>query len=301
MPKTVAETPGCENCPMQRLFPQNNFVPAFLVENSTRLCVGEAPGENEQTQGEPFVGSSGNWLFGREGENGKKSGGLYRAAGIDPATISKLNVLGCRPPDNNFPTDASARAYISKEEAEASLAQCWRSHVEPVLKSRNWSRIDCFGDKALTALTGQSGIMRWRGSPLAVPACGPEPLTVPTLHPSYIARDQSMLPAVVSDLAKSLALAPEHYNVQPTLDDVRAFTATEFSFDIECTRDTGKITMVGLSEKPFYAMCVPFSGAYIAELKRIFENAEVLYCQNGIAFDIPRLFPHLGLEWRPST
>lgn len=262
--------------------------------------MGEAPGEREAELCEPFVGTSGSWLFGKEGDNGKRSGGLYRAAGVDTSTVSKCNVLGCRPPGNVFPTDPDARTYISKPEAEEALKQCWTNHVEPVLKGRSWTRIDCFGDKSLTALTGHSGIMRWRGSPLAVPACGPEPLTVPTLHPSYISRDQSMLPAVVSDLKKSLALAPEYYNIQPTLEDVKAFTATEFSFDIECVRETGKITMVGLSDRPFYAMCVPFSGAYKAELKRIFENATILYTQNGIAFDIPRLFPELGLEWRPE-
>jgi uracil-DNA glycosylase family 4 len=300
LPKTVSETPGCENCPMQKLFPTNNFVPALLIKGSTRLCVGEAPGELEAEQGEPFVGTSGGWLFGKADEHGKRSGGLYKAAGVDTATVSKCNVLGCRPLNNKFPTDPDARAYISKEEAEASLEQCWNNHVRPVLTGRSWTRIDCFGDKALTALTGQTGIMRWRGSPLAVPACGPEPLTVPTLHPSYIARDQSMLPAVVSDLKKTLDLAPEHYNIQPTIEDVRAFTATTFSFDIECVRETGKITMVGLSDKPFHAMCVPFSGIYIPELKRIFENAKVLYTQNGIQFDIPRLFPELGLEWRPE-
>lgn len=298
--RQVKDVEGCNGCPLQKLFPMNNFVAPFLVPNSTRLCVAEAPGELEAERGEPLVGTSGSWLFGKE-VDGKRSGGLYRAAGVDTATISKCNVLNCRPPDNVFPTDAAARAYISKEEGEAAVAQCLKNHVIPVLKDRKWKRIDIFGSKSLEALCGVTGgIMRWRGSPLPIPELGPVPICIPTVHPAALARDQSLMPAVVSDLKKSLDTPPEYYNLEPSLEDVRAFTATEFAFDIETRMDTQEITMVGLCDRPYHAMCVPFAGAYKAELKRIFENAKVLYTQNGIAFDIPRLFPQLGLEWRPE-
>jgi uracil-DNA glycosylase family 4 len=279
---------------MARLFPNSNFVPAHLVAGS-RLCVGEAPGELEAERSEPFVGTSGGWLFGKEGENGKRSGGLYRAAGVEGATVSKCNVLGCRPPGNIFPTDPDARDYISKEEAEAALKQCWNNHVKPVLTGRNWTRIDCFGDKSLIALTGKTGIMRWRGSPLAVPACGPEPLTVPTLHPAYIARDQSYIPAVVKDLSKTLDLAPEHYNTTPTLEDVRAFQFREFATDIETVRTTGEITMVGLCGQKYTGLSVPPKGVYLTELKRIFANATDIVTWNGEQFDLPRL-KAIGIE-----
>lgn len=302
MPRQVKDVAECSGCPMQRLFPENNFVAPFLIADSTRLCIAEAPGERESEVGEPLVGPSGGWLFGKENEDGKRVGGLYKAAGVESATVSKCNVLNCRPPNNVFPTDADARAYISKEEAEASLKQCFRSHVLPVLKDRKWKRIDVFGTKALeTVCEVSGGITRWRGSPLPIPTLGPEPICVPTIHPAALAREQSIMPAVVSDLQKTTDVAPEHYNTHPTLDEVRAFTATEFAFDIECIRETGEITMVGLSDRPFYALCVPCSGAYKNELRRIFENAKVLYTQNGIGFDIPRLFPELGLEWRPES
>ena len=107
-------------------------------------------------------------MFGREIENGKRSGGLYKAAGVEGTSVSKCNVLSCRPPDNIFPTDADARAYISKEEAEASVKQCLHNHVKPVLESREWQRVDLLGGKALVFLTGKDGILRWRGSPLEI-------------------------------------------------------------------------------------------------------------------------------------
>jgi uracil-DNA glycosylase len=304
LPKTVSETPGCENCPVRNLFPNTVFVPPLLIEGSTRLACAECPGSTEVEQGTPLVGASGSWLRGKVDEHGRRSGGLYKAAGVDQSTVSLCNVINCgiaADHHNIYPTDTEARSYIAKEDAEKAQEHCLNAHVLPTLRSRTWSRIDILGSKALHALCKvEGGIERWRGSPLPVPALGDTALAVPTYHPSYIARDQSVLPAVISDLAKTTDLAPEYYNIQPTIEDVRAFTATTFSFDIECVRETGKITMVGLSDRPFYAMCVPFAGAYKAELKRIFENAEVLYTQNGIQFDIPRLFPELGLEWRPE-
>lgn len=280
---------------MSRLFPESSFVAPFLVPNSDRLCVAEAPGENESLVGEPLVGTSGSWLFGKADERGKRSGGLYKAAGIDGAAVSKCNVLQCRPPDNVFPTDPDARSYISKEEAEASVRQCLKNHVEPVLRNRSWKRVDILGDKALQALTGHSGILRWRGSPLAIPACGPEPITIPTLHPSYIARDQSYIPAVVKDLSKTLALAPEHYNTTPTLEDVKAFGFTEFAVDIETVRATDQITMVGLCGERFTGLSVPPTGVYLTELKRIFANATDIVTWNGEQFDLPRLRA-IGIE-----
>jgi uracil-DNA glycosylase family 4 len=297
----VKDLEKCDGCPFQRLFPDNNFVSPFLVEG-TRLAVAEAPGENEALLGEPLVGASGGWLFGKEIEPGKRSGGLYRAAGVDPNTVSKCNVINCRPPENVFPTDAEARSYISKEDAELTVKHCLGAYVEPLLKSRNWSRIDILGDKALRALTGlEGGITRWRGSPVVVPATGKTtPIAVATLHPAFLARSQELMPAVVNDLKKTTAVPKEHYNLTPSLEDVRAFQYREFAFDIECLRETGEITMVGLCGKPWEGMVVPAKGAYLTELKRIFENAEILYTQNGIAFDIPRLFPVLGLEWRPD-
>ena len=77
------------------------------------------------------------------------------------------------------------------------------------------------------------------------------------LHPSYILRDQSMIPVFIADLKKSLLEPPEHYNIYPSLQDVQNFTATTFAFDIETSRATGEIICVGLSDQVYHAMVVP--------------------------------------------
>ncbi len=274
---------------MRQLFPSNNFVPPRM--GGLRLVVAEAPGAEEAAAGEPLVGTSGKWLRGSPGEGGKRIGGLFYKAGVRDEELTLINCINCRPPENIFPTDPDARSYISEEDAEKAVAHCLSAHVHPVLASRPWKRIDLLGDKALRLLAERDGgIKRWRGSPLSLP-CLPdaEAIAVPTLHPAAIARDQTLIPAVISDLKKSLIQPPEHYNTHPSLDEVRSFQAKKICLDIETNPSTGEILCVGLSAREYEAMCVPFAGAYKTELRRILANAEEVIGQNLIQFDLPAL------------
>jgi len=269
---------GCgPDCPLVKFFPQANYVPP-KPGSGLRLVIAEAPGQDEDLQRIPLVGPSGRWFD-----------SLCRTAGIKRDELTLFNVLPCRPPDNVFPTDNAARSYISKEDADAVLRHCISCHLRPLLDSKPWSRVDLLGDKALVACTGLSGgILQWRGSPVSLVG-ETKPRAIPTLHPAYIARDQSMIPVVINDLKKSCIVPPEFYNIEPTLEDVRNFTATEFASDIECDIATRRITMVGLCAKPFYVMVVPFRGPYIHELKRIFAAAKRVYGHNLVQFDVPLL------------
>lgn len=272
----VSETPGCQGCPLARLYPQNNFVPLQLG-GSKRLAIGESPGEEESIQLRPFVGAAGKWLE-----------GMYRKAGIQKDEVTLVNCINCRPPDNVFPTDSDARSYISEAEAATAVAHCLEAHVWPVVRGRDWERIDLLGGHALHYIAGKDGIFTWRGSPVAVKGEA-KPRCVPTLHPSYIARDQSMIPVVVNDFKKNTNVPPEHYDVSPSLEALRAFTATEFAFDIENDPKTSEVFLVGLTSKAFTAVVVPFHGAYREEIKRIFASAKVIYGQNIIQHDLPIL------------
>ncbi len=71
------------------------------------LFVGEAPGANEDEQGEPFVGRSGDVL----------DAGL-RDAGLDRGDVRITNCVRCRPPDNRDPRNgelANCRDYLETE------------------------------------------------------------------------------------------------------------------------------------------------------------------------------------------
>lgn len=263
---------------MRRLFPENTFV-APRIGTNFRLMIGEAPGATEAEIGEPFAGTAGGWLR-----------NIYSKAGLNEAENSACNVIQCRPPDNIFPTDPHASSYISQKEAYEAIGHCANSHVRPFLLSRPWERIDIFGDKPLRfILERSSGIGRWRGSILNVPALGDKRIAVPTFHPAYIARDQAMFPVAINDVRKTLELEPEHYNIYPSLDDVRAFRAKKFAFDIETSGWTKEISMIGFSAEDYKAIVVPFTGEYIDEIKRIFIEAEEVIGQNLVQFDLPVL------------
>ena len=244
------------------------------------MAIGEAPGSTEAEEGRPFVGGSGRWLK-----------VIYAKAGAVEADNSVCNVIQCQPPNNVFPTDSQARNYISDSDAHKAVQHCIKNHVEPVLKSRPWKRVDTFGDKPLKFILEKSGgVTQWRGTILPVPALGPAPLAIPTFHPAYIARDQSMLPVAINDLRKTLEIEPEHYEIYPTLEQVRAFKSRSFAFDIECNRwNHNEISMVGLSAEPYHALVVPFTGEYIGELRRIFAAADEVVGQNCLQFDLPIL------------
>lgn len=263
---------------MQELFPNSNFVPPKRG-TGLRLVISEAPGSEEELRGEPLVGGSGRWYD-----------SMARKARVPRASVTITNCLSCRPPKNVFPTSSDARSYISLADAKEAVEQCYQNHVVPVLKSRPWTRIDLLGERPLRIVAKKNGgIFKHRGSPMPIPELGEKNIAIPTLHPAYVMRDQTYVPVVVNDFKKGLIEPPENYNIKPSLDDVRAFDAKEFCFDIETNRFTNEILMVGLSDKPFHAICVPFRGAYIPELKRIFRNATSLVGHNSIQFDLPIL------------
>ena len=71
------------------------------------LFVGEAPGANEDQQGEPFVGRSGDVLD-----------ETLREVGLDRGDVRITNCVRCRPPDNRDPHTeelANCREYLETE------------------------------------------------------------------------------------------------------------------------------------------------------------------------------------------
>lgn len=82
---------NCEKCELCRT--RTNLVFGGGNENSKILFIGEAPGENEDIQGEPFVG-----------RGGKLLDSYLTAAGLDRnRNIYIANILKCRPPKNRDP------------------------------------------------------------------------------------------------------------------------------------------------------------------------------------------------------
>jgi len=156
------EVAGCVQCPeLARARTQT----VFGVGNpQPRLCFfGEAPGADEDRQGEPFVGRAGQLLT-----------KIIEACTLRREEVYILNVLKCRPPGNRNP-------------AMDEVANC-RGFFEQQLEILRPEFICCLGLAATTALldTNQS-IGRLRGRFHAYR----DAKVVVTYHPAYLLRNPS--------------------------------------------------------------------------------------------------------------
>ncbi len=76
-------------------------------ENADLLVIGEAPGAEEDKQGEPFVGAAGQLL-----------NAMLHAVGLQREQVYIANIVKCRPPANRNPgkTEAAAcRQYLDRQ------------------------------------------------------------------------------------------------------------------------------------------------------------------------------------------
>ncbi len=87
----------CERCLLYRT--KTKDVPGVGNEHAEVMFIGEAPGKDEDLQGEPFVGAAGKFLNEMIESLGWKRGDIYIA-----------NVLKHRPPDNRDPETSEADA-----------------------------------------------------------------------------------------------------------------------------------------------------------------------------------------------
>lgn len=96
----------CQECGLAQS--RSQAVPGVGDRKAEWLVVGEAPGADEDAQGEPFVGQAGKLL-----DNMLAAIGLKRGAGVYIA-----NVLKCRPPNNRNPQDIEITAcepYLARQ------------------------------------------------------------------------------------------------------------------------------------------------------------------------------------------
>jgi uracil-DNA glycosylase family 4 len=97
---------GCQRCE-ELVESRSRIVDGVGPADADLLFVGEAPGEQEDHGGEPFVGRSGSVLD-----------EVLRDAGLARADVRITNCVRCRPPENRDPTSeelANCRAYLERE------------------------------------------------------------------------------------------------------------------------------------------------------------------------------------------
>ena len=100
------EVTACERCPAL-VESRSQIVNGVGPDDADLLFVGEAPGEREAAQGEPFVGRSGAVLD-----------EVLRDNGLARSDVRITNCIRCRPPGNRDPTGeelGNCREYLEAE------------------------------------------------------------------------------------------------------------------------------------------------------------------------------------------
>jgi DNA polymerase len=239
--------------------------------NARIMIVGEAPGEQEEREGKPFVGASGYELT-----------RMLHEAGISRSECFITNVARKRPPGNDI-NKFFAKAKKDRTQGHTFLKGRWvtREILEgyDLLKTEialvRPSIVIALGGTALWALTDLEGITKWRGSMLySNGAADPPVKVIPTLHPAAVLREWKQRSIAINDLRRaarfrygSVYPKPEwNFRLESTyaatitcLDQllVRSYhrDGLDVSFDIE-TR-YGHIACVGLAWSRTEAICIP--------------------------------------------
>jgi DNA polymerase len=176
-----ADIGECTRCKLHK--GRKNIVFGVGSPKARLVFVGEAPGEDEDIQGEPFVGKAGQLLT-----------KMIEAMGLQRSDVYICNTVKCRPPNNRNP---------EPDELEAC-----EGFLKGQLASLEPEVIVTLGKFAAQALLrDQSPISRLRGNWRQYEGI---PL-MPTFHPAYLLRSPGEKGKVWDDLKqvmKKLGLQP---------------------------------------------------------------------------------------------
>ncbi|MCI0748719.1 MAG: uracil-DNA glycosylase [Verrucomicrobia subdivision 3 bacterium] len=169
MAELRARALACVKCP-HLVTSRKNIV--FGVGNieASLMFVGEAPGADEDQQGEPFVGAAGQLLT-----------RMIQAMGFARDSVYIANILKCRP-------DTPGQAYGNRKPTPDEMQTCisWLHEQIDLIRPKVLVGL---GATAIEGLLGKTaGITRLRGnwhSYRSIPL-------MPTYHPAYLLRNQAI-------------------------------------------------------------------------------------------------------------
>lgn len=168
------EVSQCQKCALCQTRTQTVF--GIGNRNADWLFVGEAPGENEDLQGKPFVGNAGLLLT-----------EMIRALGLERDEVFIANILKCRPPNNRDPKMdeiAACHDYLMRQKALISpkiMVAVGRIAAQQLLKTN------------LTLGKLRGTVHKIDNTPLIV-----------VYHPAYLLRTLSQKRAAWQDLQLAL-------------------------------------------------------------------------------------------------
>ncbi|MFA5152798.1 MAG: DNA polymerase, partial [Clostridia bacterium] len=220
------------------------------------MLVGEAPGEQEDRSGKPFVGSAGKIL-----DN------LLAQAGIARYQCLITNVARERPPANKisfFFEDKHCTVPKPK-------LQAWINKLKEEITTYNPNIVIALGATALWALTGKKKISEYRGYVLPC-SLVPGKKIIATYHPQAVGYEWKLFYQTVLDLRKAFRHSkfphiPECKQVVVPGADIRQFITymeeliahpewDKLSVDIETIQPGSHIEELGISHDPNFGMSI---------------------------------------------
>lgn len=180
---------NCRRCKLAKL---GRTQVVFGVGNphASVMFVGEAPGFNEDQQGEPFVGAAGKLL-----------NDLLQSAGLSRAEIYIANVIKCRPPNNRDPE-------LDEVETCKPFLMQQIDMIRPKLVCTlgNWA--------TQTLLERKVGITKVRGQAFYLKHF----VLFPLLHPAAALHQGGLLEPLREDFKKLKEFLDRHSRAQSTTE-----------------------------------------------------------------------------------
>ena len=191
LPALATDAASCTKCPLHET--RNSVVFGVGNTDADLMFIGEAPGADEDRQGEPFVGRAGQLLTQIiEAGMKLKRGDVYIA-----------NVLKCRPPGNRNPEPDEVETCSPYLVRQIELIQ-----PKVIVALGSFAAQMMLGTKiGITKLRGEFHPCNVAG--LRVPPHRQPPVVMPTYHPAYLLRNLGAKREVWEDVKKVLARLSE--------------------------------------------------------------------------------------------
>ena len=173
---------GCTACPLH----ERRTLTVFGVGASRARCmiIGEAPGAEEDRQGEPFVGRAGRLLD-----------AMLAACGLDRQSVYIANIVKCRPPGNRDPRPEEVAACAGYLRRQIELVG-----PEVIVAAGRVAAHQLLGtERPIGRLRGQRHVHAETGLPVIV-----------SYHPAYLLRrpvEKAKSWADLRDLRRALGMA----------------------------------------------------------------------------------------------
>ena len=171
----------CTKCDLCKT--RTNAVPGKGNFQSDVIFVGEAPGRNEDKNGEPFIGVA-----------GKKLSIALDEAGISRDVVYITNIVKCRPPNNRVPNTNERNTCQEYLKQEISI-------IKPKL-------ICILGNTAFNSILGGSEITKFRGKVVRKDNL----LYFLTIHPAATIYNQKLIDVLKNDIVKLFDLIKDLKN-----------------------------------------------------------------------------------------